>query len=106
MNLMLEVYSHLDNLPEGLQQKILTYIETMKTDSYKMIAVIIRQMPVKKGINEEAVVKLILTVFNQIEAEAKQKMAGETITNLSFFDEMIKEASQQIEILEKGFLRE
>jgi hypothetical protein len=33
-------------------------------------------------------------------------MAGETITNLSFFDEMIKEASQQIEILEKGFLRE
>jgi hypothetical protein len=63
-------------------------------------------MPVKKGINEEAVVKLILTVFNQIEAEAKQKMAGETITNLSFFDEMIKEASQQIEILEKGFLRE
>ncbi|MGL5684596.1 TetR family transcriptional regulator [Vagococcus fluvialis] len=106
MNLMLEVYSHLDNLPEGLQQKILAYIETMKIDSYEMIAVIIRQMPVKKGINEEAVVKLILTVFNQIETEAKQEMAGETITDLGFFDELIKEASQQIEILEKGFLRE
>lgn len=47
--------------------------------------------------------KLILTVFNQIETEAKQEMAGETITDLGFFDELIKEASQQIEILEKDF---
>lgn len=106
MNLMLEVYSHLDNLPEGLYQEILTYIEKMKTDSYEMIAQIIRKMPIKEGINEESVVKLILTVFNQIEAEAKQKMAGEKIVDLSFFDEMIKEASQQIEILEKGFIKE
>lgn len=106
MNLMLEVYSHLDDLPEELLQEILAYIETMKTSSYEMIAVIIRQMPVKKDIDEEVVVKLILTVFNQIEIEAKQKMAGKMITSLNFFDELIKEARQQIEILEKGFLKE
>ena len=104
MNLMLEVYSHLDSLPEELLQEIMSYIEKMKVDSYEMIAQIIRQMPIKEGVKEESVVKLILTVFNQIEAEAKQKMAGQTITDLSFFDEMIEEASAQIAILETGFL--
>lgn len=105
MALMLDVYGNLEKLPEELQKEIFEYIEKMKTDSYEMIAQIIRQMPIREGVREEDVVKLILTVFNQVEIEAKQQMSGTKITDYHFFDKIIGEASRQVQILESGFLK-
>ena len=105
MALMLDVYGNLEKLPEELQKEIFEYIEKMKTDSYEMIAQIIRQMPIREGVREEDVVKLILTVFNQVEIEAKQQMSATKITDYHFFDKMIDEASRQVRILESGFLK-
>ena len=105
MALMLDVYGNLEKLPEELQKEIFEYIEKMKTDSYEMIAQIIRQMPIREGVREEDVVKLILTVFNQVEIEANQQMSGTKITDYHFFDKIIGEASRQVQILESGFLK-
>lgn len=105
MLLMLDVYSHLDKLPDEVKGDVLSYIEKMQANSYDMIAQIVREMPIREDVNERALVKLVLTVFNQIEAEAKIKMSGEHIIDLHFFDEQIKEASEQIKILENGFLK-
>ena len=105
MALMLDVYGNLEKLPEDLQQEIFIYIEKVKADSYEMIGQIIRQMPIKDGVREEDVVKLVLIVFNQIELEAKQQMNGQQITDYHFFDEMIEEASRQVRILESGFIK-
>ena len=105
MALMMDVYGNLEKLPEELQQEIFSYIEKMKVDSYEMIAQIIRKMPMKEIVREEDVVKLILTVFNQVEAEAKQLMSEKTISDLHIFDEMIEMARRQVEILEVGFLK-
>lgn len=105
MAIMLDVYSHLDSLPEALILEITQYIQKMEADSYEMIAQIIRKMPIKEEFHEETVVKLVLGIFNQIEMNAKQQMAHQTITDLDFFDEMIKEAREQIRILEVGFIK-
>ena len=106
MALMLDVYGNLEKLPEELQKEIFEYIEKMKTDSYEMIAQIIRQMPIREGVREEDVVKLILTVFNQVEIEANQQMSGTKITDYHFFVLIIGEASRQVQILESGFLKQ
>lgn len=105
MGLMIEVYSHLETLPSDLQKDIMAYIEETTQTSYRIIASIIRQMPIKEEFTEEEVVKLVLMVFNQIELEAKAKMQHEPISELSQFDELIKETSQQMKILEQGFLK-
>lgn len=105
MTLMMEVYSHLDKLPGTLQQEIGDYVSKMRMNSYEIIAQIIRDLPMKEHIQEEDVVKIILTMFTQIEEEAKEQMRTMDEFSMDLFDELIVSAKRQINILEVGFLK-
>ncbi|MFW7432062.1 TetR/AcrR family transcriptional regulator [Vagococcus carniphilus] len=106
MQLILDVYSHLEQLPEEMNQEIDDYLERVNKASYEMVATIVRRLPLKNGIFEEDVVKLVLMIFNQIELDAKKTMEHEIVTNLRFFDQVMFDARKQLSILETGFLRE
>ena len=106
MQLILDVYSHLEQLPEEMNQEIDDYLERVNNASYEMVATIVRRLPLKNGIFEKDVVKLVLMVFNQIELDAKKTMEHEKVTNLRFFDQVMFDARKQLSILETGFLRE
>lgn len=105
MQLMLEVYSNLDHLPEELNQEITEYIEKVKMDNYEMVARIIRRMPIKNGVREEDVISLVVSLFNQLEIEAKESVKEQEVKDLSFFDQQVTDAKRKISILENGFLR-
>lgn len=105
MQLMLEVYSNLDHLPEELNQEIAEYIEKVKMDNYEMVARIIRRMPIKNGVREEDVISLVVSLFNQLEIEAKESVKEQEVKDLSFFDQQVTDAKRKISILENGFLR-
>lgn len=105
MQLMLEVYSNLDHLPEELNDEIAEFIEKVRNDNYEMVARIVRRLPMKNGVREEDVISLVVSLFNQLEAEAKESVKGQEVKELSFFDKQVSDAKRKISILEDGFLR-
>lgn len=105
MQLMLEVYSNLDHLPEELNDEIAEFIEKVRNDNYEMVARIVRRLPMKNGVREEDVISLVVSLFNQLEAEAKESVKGQEVKELSFFDKQVNDAKRKISILEDGFLR-
>lgn len=105
MQLMLEVYSNLDHLPEELNDEITEFIEKVRNDNYEMVARIVRRLPMKNGVREEDVISLVVSLFNQLEAEAKESVKGQEVKELSFFDKQVSDAKRKISILEDGFLR-
>lgn len=106
LQLVLDAYNHLDQFSEEVSRAINDYFERVNKVNYEMVAIIIRKLPLKNGVFEEDVIKLVLMIFNQIELDVKKTIEYENVIDPRLFDQVMFDARKQLSILENGFLRE
>lgn len=104
MQLLLDAYGNLESLPDELYEKVMSYIEVTRTQHFKLVSEILREMPIKASVNKEDVVHLVIMTFNQIELEARSLMGQEKVNDLHFFDVILKRSEVYMSILENGFI--
>lgn len=105
MKVMIEAYGALERLPAKIQAQIKVLYAKAMAISREMIGRVLDKMPLRKDIDREATIALIMGVYNQIFMEFQAYMReNNDVQSMDDVEWMVSRAKAYMGILEHGFV--
>ncbi|WP_434433334.1 TetR/AcrR family transcriptional regulator [Lactiplantibacillus paraplantarum] len=105
MKVMIEAYGALERLPAKIQAQIKVLYAKAMAISREMIGRVLDKMPLRKDIDREATIALIMGVYNQIFMEFQAYMReNNDVQSMDDVEWVVSRAKAYMGILEHGFV--
>lgn len=105
MKVMIEAYGALERLPAKIQAQIKVLYAKAMAISREMIGRVLDKMPLRKDIDREATIALIMGVYNQIFMEFQAYMReNNDVQSMDDVEWVVSRARTYMGILEHGFV--